>query len=470
MEFSGSTSPHPLTVLLASHVDSHPCYEGWHWLHLAGGATACVAVTILALQLAPHRGKLADLCVYHASRGRLVPLVSSRALRDGWAPKWLGPWTPSSWEPRTAIASLAAKLVVAAALIWMTRRPLGLAITFVVVSVSLFLMQLVWPRFVNPVSNAVLSCLQAIAMVSCAVGLGVVLVDDASDATTVIMLLVSWGVTVVATLAYLTARHCYAQRARHSVHPLVEDGVNSDGGLRSPVDTEEAVAAIPIDSATVHGNASNAVVPAAVIAQPVTTKPDENEEAEVLPAGETPSKRDGTATSSPTALATKAKVDGGDDTTTPPVAASVISILPADIPVDEKELLVYASGLDPEHETILGEGVTVTCEQYVVSAPDPVWRVLTAVTWRFSRLSLADPTARRYRVKPAVLAVRNMIGRARFVADIGQYHKLFDDSVHPLLPLLRAAFLNIRTATVTGECDLVVTYLPQYVCIRAVWQ
>ena len=65
-----------------------------------------------------------------------------------------------------------------------------------------------------------------------------------------------------------------------------------------------------------------------------------------------------------------------------------------------------------------------------------------------------------------------MIARARFVADIGQYHKLFDDSVHPLLPLLRAAFLNIRTATVTGECDLVVTYLPQYVCgvvIRAVW-
>ena len=368
MECSGSTSPHPLTVLHASHVDSHPCYEGWHWLHLAGGATACVAVTILALQLAPHRGKLADLCVYHASRGRLVPLVSSRALRDGWAPKWLGPWTPSSWEPRTAIASLAAKLVVAAALIWMTRRPLGLAITFVVVSVSLFLMQLVWPRFVNPVSNAVLSCLQAIAMVSCAVGLGVVLVDDASDATTFIVLLVSWGVTVVATLAYLTARHCYAQRARHSVHPLVEDGVNSDGGLRSPVDTEEAVAAIPIDSATVPGNASNAVVPAAVIAQPVTTKPDENEEAEVLPAGETPSKRDGTATSSPTALATKAKVDGGDDTTTPPVAASVISVLPADIPVDEKELLVYASGLDPEHETILGEGVTVTCEQYVVSA------------------------------------------------------------------------------------------------------
>ena len=56
-----------------------------------------------------------------------------------------------------------------------------------------------------------------------------------------------------------------------------------------------------------------------------------------------------------------------------------------------------------------------------------------------------------------------MVARLRFVADIRNFHNLVDDSVFPLLPLLRAAFVDVRTATVTGSRDLVLTYLPQYV-------
>lgn len=82
------------------------------------------------------------------------------------------------------------------------------------------------------------------------------------------------------------------------------------------------------------------------------------------------------------------------------------------------------------------------------------------------RYNPTDPTAKRFRVKPAVAAVQHMVARVRFVADIRQIHKLIDDSAYPLLPLLRAAFVNVRTATVTGARDLVLTYLPQ--CVSSV--